>query len=305
MSATPHTPQAPLAERLPVTLPQLADKRRLGEPIVMVTAYDYPSAQVAETAGVDMVLVGDSAAMTVLGYASTVPVSVDELIMLASAVRRGLRTPLLLGDLPFGSYEASDEQAVATAQRFVKEAGVDAVKLEGGGTSVRRARAIVEAGIPVQGHVGLTPQTATALGGYRAQGRTAQRALDVARDAVALQEAGCFSVVFEAIPAAVCELVMERMEVPVIGIGAGPATDGQVLVFHDLLGIYEGMSPRFAKRFAHLKGEMVAGVGAYASEVRARRFPGPEHAYSIDPEELERFRARLAELAPAGTEPPS
>jgi 3-methyl-2-oxobutanoate hydroxymethyltransferase len=294
MSAAPHTPQAPPAERLPVTLPQLADKRRLGEPIVMVTAYDYPSAQVAEAAGVDMVLVGDSAAMTVLGYPSTVPVTVDELVMLAAAARRGLRTPLLVGDLPFGSYEASDEHAISTAQRFIKEAGVDAVKLEGGGTSVKRARAIVEAGIPVQGHVGLTPQTATALGGYRAQGRTAERALDVARDAVALQEAGCFSVVFEAIPAAVCELVMERMEVPVIGIGAGPATDGQVLVFHDLLGIYDGLSPRFAKRYAHVKEDMVAGVSAYTREVRAGRFPAAEHTYSIDPEELERFRGRLA-----------
>jgi 3-methyl-2-oxobutanoate hydroxymethyltransferase len=151
----------------------------------------------------------------------------------------------------------------------------------------------VAAGIPVQGHVGLTPQTATALGGYRAQGRTAERALAVARDALALQEAGCFSVVFEAIPAAVSELVMERMEVPVIGIGAGPATDGQVLVFHDLLGIYEGLSPRFAKRYAQLKGEMVAGVSAYADEVRAGRFPGAEHTYSIDPEELDRFRTEL------------
>jgi 3-methyl-2-oxobutanoate hydroxymethyltransferase len=293
MSAAPHTAHTPPADRLPVSLPQLADKRRRGEPIVMVTAYDCPSAQVAEAAGVDMVLVGDSAAMTVLGYPSTVPVSVDELIMLASAVRRGLRTPLLVGDLPFGSYEASDEQAVATAQRFVKEAACDAVKLEGGGTSVQRARAIVAAGIPVQGHVGLTPQTATALGGYRAQGRTAERALDVARDALALQDAGCFSVVFEAIPAAVCELVMARMEVPVIGIGAGAATDGQVLVFHDLLGIYEGLSPRFAKRYAHLKDEMVAGVSAYADEVRAGRFPTSEHTYSIDPEELERFRSAL------------
>jgi 3-methyl-2-oxobutanoate hydroxymethyltransferase len=293
MSAIPHTTDTPPVDRLPVTLPQLADKRRRGEPIVMVTAYDFPSAQVAESAGVDMVLVGDSAAMTVLGYPSTVPVSVDELIVLASAVRRGLRTPLLVGDLPFGSYEASDEQAIATAQRFVKEAGCDAVKLEGGGTSVQRARAIVAAGIPVQGHVGLTPQTATALGGYRAQGRTAERALAVARDALALQEAGCFSVVFEAIPAAVSELVMARMEVPVIGIGAGPATDGQVLVFHDLLGIYEGLSPRFAKRYAQLKGDMVAGVSAYADEVRAGRFPGAEHTYSIDPEELERFRSEL------------
>src|SRR5213082_2892248 len=204
MSATPHTTiPHHLDDPLPMTLPRLAEKRRLGEPIVMVTAYDYPSAQVAQAAAVDMVLVGDSGAMTVLGYPSTVPVSTEEMLMLAAAARRGLRTPLLVGDLPFGSYEASDQQAVATAQRFVKEAGCEAVKLEGGGTSVQRARAIVAAGIPVMGHVGLTPQTATALGGYRAQGRTAERALAVAQDALALQDAGCFSIVFEAIPAAV------------------------------------------------------------------------------------------------------
>src|SRR6059036_3265157 len=210
MSATPRTtiPRT-LQDQVTMTLPRLAEKKRMGEPIVMVTAYDYPSAQVAQAAGVDLVLVGDSGAMTVLGYPSTVPVSTEEMLMLAAAVRRGLRTPLLVGDLPFGSYEASDEQAIATAQRFIKEAGCDAVKFERGGTSVQRARAIVDSGIPVMGHVGLTPQTATALGGYRAQGRTAERALEVTRDAVALQDAGCFSIVFEAIPAAVCELVME------------------------------------------------------------------------------------------------
>src|ERR1700756_578206 len=208
MSATPHTPVPQgLDGPLPMTLPRLAEKKRLGEPIVMITAYDYPSAQVAQEAGVDVVLVGDSGAMTVLGYPSTVPVSTDEMIMLAAAVRRGLRTPLLVGDLPFGSYEASDEQAIATAQRFVKEAGCDAVKLERGGTSADRARAIVAAGIPVMGHVGLTPQTATALGGYRSQGRTAERALDVARDAVALQQAGCFAIVFEAVPTPFTEAV--------------------------------------------------------------------------------------------------
>ena len=230
MSAAPRTPvpQNP-EESVPMTLPRLAEKKQLGEPIVMITAYDYPSAQVAQAASVDIVLVGDSGAMTVLGYPSTVPVSTDEMLMLASAVRRGLKTPLLIGDLPFGSYEASDEQAIATAQRFVKEAGCDAVKLERGGTSVQRARAIVGAGIPVMGHVGLTPQTATALGGHRTQGRTAERALGVARDALALQEAGCFSIVFEAIPAAVSAELMPHIHVPVIGIGAGPATDGQVL----------------------------------------------------------------------------
>src|SRR6516165_7655753 len=214
MSVAPRTPvQRNLDQPLPMTLPRLAEKKRRGEPIVMVTAYDFPSAQVAQASGVDIVLVGDSGAMTVLGYPSTVPVSTDEMLMLAAAVRRGLKTPLLIGDLPFGSYEASDEQAIATSQRFIKEAGCDAVKLERGGTSVQRARAIVDAGIPVVGHVGLTPQTATALGGYRAQARTAERALNVARDALALQEAGCFSIVFEAIPAAVAPLVTEMLAI--------------------------------------------------------------------------------------------
>jgi 3-methyl-2-oxobutanoate hydroxymethyltransferase len=294
MSATPHTPVPQhLDGQLPMTLPRIAEKKRLGEPIVMITAYDYPSAQVAEEAGVDVVLVGDSGAMTVLGYPSTIPVSTDEMLMLAGAVRRGLRTPLLVGDLPFGSYEASDTLAIATAQRFVKEAGCDAVKLERGGTSVERARAIVNAGIPVMGHVGLTPQTATALGGYKAQGRTAQRALQVARDALALQEAGCFSIVLEAIPAAVAQALMPRLEIPVIGIGAGASTDGQVLVFHDLLGIYDGHAPRFAKRYSEVKAQMVAGVAEYAAEVRGGTFPGPEHVYSIDDDELARFVADL------------
>ncbi len=294
MSATPRIPiPDSLDAPVPMTLPRLAEKKRLGEPIVMVTAYDYPSAQVAQEAGVDVVLVGDSGAMTVLGYPSTVPVSVDEMLMLAAAVRRGLSTPLLVGDLPFGSYEASDEQAIATAQRFVKEAGCDAVKLERGGTSIQRARAIVASGIPVMGHVGLTPQTATALGGYRAQGRTAQQAVTVARDAIALEEAGCFSVVLEAIPAAVAEEIVSRVEIPVIGIGAGPSTDGQVLVFHDLLGIYDGHVARFAKRFGDVRAHMVAGVAEYASEVRGRAFPAPEHCYSIDDEQLAEFRAGL------------
>ncbi len=295
MSTTPIAPHGmqPI-ERLPVSLPQIAEKKQLGEPIVMVTAYDFPSAQVAEAAGVDIVLVGDSGAMTVLGYPSTVPVSVEEMLMLCAATRRGLRTPLLVADLPFGSYEASNEQAIATAQRFVKEGGAEAVKLEGGGVMAERARAIVAAGIPVMGHVGLTPQTATALGGYRAQGRTAQRAHDVARDALAAQDAGCFAIVFEAIPAAVADALMERMDhAAIIGIGAGGSTDGQVLVFHDLLGIREGVGARFVKRYADLQADMIAGVNAFADDVRTRRYPGPDHTYSIDPDELERFRELL------------
>ena len=193
--------------------------------------------------------------------------------MLTRAVRRGLRAPLLVGDLPFGSYEASDALAVQTAQRFVKEAGCDAVKLEGGGASAERARAIVRAGVPVMGHVGLTPQTATMLGGYRAQGRTAARARQVLDDALALQDAGCFAVVFEAIPAQVTDEIMRRIEIPVIGIGAGPSTDGQVLVLHDLLAIHDGFQPKFAKRFANVKAEMLRGVRDYAEEVRTRAVP--------------------------------
>jgi 3-methyl-2-oxobutanoate hydroxymethyltransferase len=282
-------------QRPAITLTKLAEMKALGEPIAMVTAYDYPSAQVAEEAGIDVVLVGDSGAMTVLGYPSTIPVTMDELLMLAAAVRRGLSTPLLVGDMPFGSYEVSNEQAIASAQRFIKEAGCDAVKLERGGTSVERARAIVAAGIPVMGHVGLTPQTATALGGYRSQGRTAERGLEVMHDALALQEAGCFSIVFEAIPSALTELIMPRMQIPVIGIGAGGSTDGQVLVFHDLLGIYDGHAARFVKRYADVREQMIAGVKAYAEDVRARRYPEEAHGYTIAPDELERLHAHMRE----------
>ena len=294
MSAHPNIQTPADASRLPVTLPRLFEKKRLGEPIVMVTAYDFPSARAAEEAGVDLVLVGDSGAMTVLGYPSTVAVELDELLVLARATRRGLRTPFMVGDLPFGSYEVSDEQAVQTAFRFVKEAGCDAVKLEGGGpVSVARARAIVQAGIPVMGHVGLTPQTSRALGGYRAQGRTASAASRIAHEALALQEAGCFAIVFEAIPADVTDVIMGQMEIPVIGIGAGASTDGQVLVLHDLLGIHGGFQPKFVKRYADVKGEMLRGLVAYAEEVRTRQFPGPEHTYGIAPEELERLKEQL------------
>jgi 3-methyl-2-oxobutanoate hydroxymethyltransferase len=282
-------------QRPAISLSTLAEKKALGEPVVMVTAYDYPSAQVAEEAGVDVVLVGDSGAMTVLGHTSTVPVTIEELLMLAQAVRRGLKTPLMIGDMPFGSYEASNEEAIRNAQRFIKEAGCDAVKIERGGTSVERARALVGAGIPVMGHVGLTPQTATALGGYRSQGRTAERALDVLHDAVALQEAGCFALVFEAIPSALTEAIMPRMEIPVIGIGAGGATDGQVLVFHDLLGIYDGHAARFVKRYANVRDEMIRGVTAFADEVRARRYPEPEHGYTMAPDEVARLHELLQE----------
>ncbi len=295
MSSHPTSVEVPSDPgRLPMTLPLLGEKKRLSEPIVMVTAYDYPSARAAEAAGVNLVLVGDSAATTVLGYNSTTPVNLDDMLVLARAVRRGLSSPLMIGDLPFGSYETSDEQAVTSAIRLVKEAGCDAVKLEGGGRSpASRARAIVDAGIPVMGHVGLTPQSSTALGGWKAQGRNAQAAARIASEALALQGVGCFAIVFEAIPSAVTEELMAHMEVPVIGIGAGPATDGQVLVFHDLLGIRDGLGPRFVKRYANLQQEMNDGVTAFAEDVRMRRYPGPEHGYSIDPNELSRLKARL------------
>ena len=277
----------------PVTLLSLTQQKARDEPIVMVTAYDHPSARIADAAGVDLVLVGDSAANVVLGYDSTIPVTVDELLVLTRAVRRGLTRAFLVADLPFGSYEASDLDAVRVAQRFVKEGGAQAVKLERGGTSVDRARAIVAAGIPVVGHVGLTPQAATVLGGYRAQGRTAEAAAALIADALALQQAGCFAIVVEAVPAAVTELLTARLDCLTIGIGAGPATDGQVLVWHDLLGITEGLLPKFVRRFAEVRVDLERGVSDYAQAVRDRTFPGPEHTYPIEDDQLQQLRSQL------------
>ncbi len=276
-----------------MTLPRLAEMKEAGEPIVMVTAYDYPSARVAEAAGVDLVLVGDTAAMVVLGYPGTEPVSMDEMVMLGKAVRRGVKTPLMVGDMPMGSYEASNELAVESAQRLVKETGCEVVKLEAGGTSVERARAIVRSGIPVMGHVGLTPQTATALGGYRTQGKTAESAIKLYEDALALQSVGCFAIVFEAVPTAITETIVAKLDVPTIGIGAGPATAGQVLVFHDLLGITTGRAPKFVKRYAEVHDAMLAGVGQYVAEVRSRHFPEPDHVYGVEPAELAELRRYL------------
>jgi 3-methyl-2-oxobutanoate hydroxymethyltransferase len=264
--------------------------------IVMVTAYDYVSARVAAAAAVDVVLVGDSAANTVLGYSSTRDVSLDEMIVLTGAVRRGLDaggdTPLLVGDMPYGTYEPSDAAAVETARRF-EAAGCDAVKLEGGGASLPRVRAIVAAGVPVMGHVGLLPQQ-VAPGALRARGRTADEAFAIARDARDLEAAGAFAIVFEAMPAAVSALVAPTLRIPVIGIGAGAATDGQVLVFHDVVGLTEGKTPRFVKRYAALFEEMVDAVRAFTGDVRDGRYPGEEHAYGMDEAELATFRQALA-----------
>ena len=285
----------PPAGKLP--LPELAEMKRRGDKIVMVTAYDAPGARFAEDAGVDLVLVGDTAAMVVLGYeGTTVPVTMDEMIFLTRTVARAANRPIVVGDMPFGSYQVSDEDAVRNAIRFVKEARADVVKLEGAGPSVSRARSIVEAGIPVMGHIGLTPQSATALGGFKAQGRTAERAFQLLADARALEAAGCFSIVLEAVPAPVAARITEQLSVPTIGIGAGADCDGQVLVWHDLLGLYEGRSPRFVKRYADLAGEIQKALEAYAAEVRSGAFPEEQHTYSIPDEELalldEAVRAR-------------
>jgi len=293
MSTHPQPTQSDRPDREPVTLPRLADMKANGQPIVMVTAYDFPSARVAEEAGVDIVLVGDTAAMVVLGYDATTPVGMDEMVTMASAVRRGLRTPLLIGDMPFGSYERSNEHAIENAQRFVREAGVAAVKLERGGPSVERARAIASSGIPVMGHVGLTPQSASALGGFKAQGKTLESAKQIAHDAHELQAAGCFAIVFEAVPAAVTEALMPHIHVPVIGIGAGLSTDGQVLVFHDLLGMTMGHSPKFVKRYAEIHERMVDGVRCYADDVRSRHFPDADHVYAVDQDAVAELRSYL------------
>jgi len=277
-----------------LALPKLAEMKQRGEKIVMVTAYDAPGARFAEDAGIDVILVGDTAAMVVLGYDGTVPVTMNEMVFLTRTVVRAARRPIVIGDMPFGSYQVSDEAAVENAIRFFKEAGADAVKLEGAGPSLSRVRAIVGAGIPVMGHVGLTPQSATMLGGFKTQGKTAEAARRLVEDAVALEEAGCFSVVLEAVPAPVAAEVTRRLSVPTIGIGAGRDCDGQVLVYHDLLGLTEGHLPRFVKRYANLSREIRDALESYAEEVRSETFPEDQHAYEMPAEELEAFERTVA-----------
>jgi 3-methyl-2-oxobutanoate hydroxymethyltransferase len=284
----------PAPGKLP--LPEVAEMKRRGDRIVMITAYDAPSARIADAAGVDLILVGDSAAMVVLGHDSTVPATMDELLMLTRAVTRGAHRPLVIADLPFGSYHVSVEQAMESAIRFVKEAQADAVKLEGAGPMLARVRALTDAGIPVMGHLGLTPQTATMLGGFKAQGRTATKAVQLYEDALALQAAGCFSLVLEAVPSPVAARITEALDIPTIGIGAGPDCDGQVLVWHDLLGLYEGHAPRFVKQYADLAPTIGAAVEQYASEVRNGTFPEEQHTYSMTEEELALFEESLADV---------
>jgi 3-methyl-2-oxobutanoate hydroxymethyltransferase len=273
---------------------RLAELKRRGQRIVMVTAYDYPSARVVETAGVDLVLVGDSAATTVLGYQTTREVSLEEMLILTRAVRRGLTATPLIGDLPFGTYEESDAHALATASAFMR-AGCDGVKLEGADTRLDRVRALVAAGIPVMGHVGLEPQTVASPDGFRVRGRAADAALKIITDARELERAGCFAVVVEAVPTVVADALTHRVSLPVIGIGASANTDGQVLVYHDLLGLIDAKRPKFVKEYVALAGPMVAAIRRFAQDVRRGDFPTPEHGYAMP--ELE--RARFLELLDA------
>ena len=280
--------------RQPLPLPEVAAMKRAGTKIVMVTAYDYPSARLASEAGIELLLVGDSAGNNVLGYETTVPVSMEEVVMLTAAVGRARPRALIIGDMPFGSFQASDEDAVANAVRLVK-VGADAVKLEGAGPMASRVRAIVGAGIPVMGHLGLTPQSATMLGGMKAQGRTAANARRLLDDARELEAAGCFSLVLEAVPAKVAAHITEALEIPTIGIGAGAGCDGQVLVWHDLLGVNQGAAPRFVKRYADVAGEIRRGLETFAAEVRSGAYPADEHAYKISEDELRAFEAGLSD----------
>jgi len=280
-------PNTPGPGKLP--LPELEDLKRRGEKIAMVTAYDAPSGRLADAAGVDIVLVGDSAAMVVLGYDSTVPATMDEMLMLTRAVTRGAHRPLVVADMPFGSFQISDEEALANAIRFVKDAGADGVKLEGGGSSISRARALVGAGIPVMGHIGLTPQSATMLGGFKAQGRSAEKARALLADARELESAGCFALVLEAVPAPVAKRITSTLSIPTIGIGAGADCDGQVLVWHDLLGLYDGHAPRFVKQYANLAPEIIAALRRYVDDVRSGAFPETKHTYAMPDEELAVF----------------
>ena len=279
-----------------LTLPELADRVRRGERLVVITAYDAPSARLADAAGIDIILVGDSAGTTVLGLDSTVPVTMEEMLVFTRAAARGTSRAIVVADMPFGSYQVSEETAVANAVRFVQEAGADAVKLEGAGRTLTRVSGIVEAGIPVMGHIGLTPQSATKLGGYKAQGRTAAAAHRLVDEAVALERAGCFSIVLEAIPAAVASRITDAVSIPTIGIGAGAGCSAQVLVWHDLLGLIEGPLPRFVKQYARLAETIRGALDRYVSEVRSGAFPGDEHTYGMP--DAERFQFEVDQSKP-------
>ncbi|MGA2490036.1 MAG: 3-methyl-2-oxobutanoate hydroxymethyltransferase [Anaerolineales bacterium] len=267
------------------TLQTLRQKKEHGEPITMLTGYDYPTALALDRAGIDAILVGDSLGMVVLGYENTLPVTMEEMLHHCRAVARGARSALLIGDMPFMSYQISVEAAILNAGRFLQEGGMDAVKLEGGRERLDTIHGIINAGIPVMGHLGLTPQSIHALGGFRPQGRTTQAARHILEDALSLEDSGCFSLVLESIPARLAELISKSISIPTIGIGAGAGCDGQVLVTHDLLGFFDRFTPKFVKKYADLQGEMQRAFGEYIADVKARRYPAPEHTLEMPEEE--------------------
>ncbi len=284
-------------ERKKVTLPDLMRKKEQGIPLTMLTAYDYPFAQAVDKAGIDLILVGDSYGMVVLGYNSTVPVTMEQMLTASQAVARGARYSFLVGDMPFMSYQAETAEAVRNAGRFIKEANMDAVKLEGGSKVAQTVRAITNAGIPVMGHIGLTPQSISQLGGYRTQGVTAAAARELVDDALALQAAGCFAIVLEKVPERVAAYITKRLHIPTIGIGAGAQTDGQVLVIHDLLGLFDRFLPKFAKQYAQLHGNIAQALSAYRTDVETRAFPAPEHSFAIKESEWETFMQSADDVA--------
>jgi 3-methyl-2-oxobutanoate hydroxymethyltransferase len=283
-------------ERKKVTTRLIQAMKARHEPISMLTAYDYPTAVIMDQAGIDIILVGDSLGMVELGYESTLPVTMDDMIHHCKAVARGAKYALLVGDMPFMSYQTTTTDAVRNAGRFLQEAGMNAVKLEGGSERAETVRAIVGAGIPVMGHLGLTPQSIHKLGGYRAQGKDAEAAYKLLEDAQTLQEAGCFSLVLESIPGRLGRIVSESLEIPTIGIGAGVGCDGQVLVTHDLLGLFEHFTPKFVKQYAHLAEEMRGAFGAYKAEVKARAFPAPPHTVEMDDDEWKCLEEKLSNI---------
>ena len=278
------------ASRKKVTTLTFRQKKEHGEAITMLTAYDYPTAMAMDKAGVDSILVGDSLAMVVLGYENTLPVTMDEMLHHARAVARGAKSALLVGDMPFMSYQVSVEDAVRNAGRFLQNGGMDAVKLEGGRERADAVRAIVGAGIPVMGHLGLTPQSVHQLGGFRAQGKTATAAKRLLEDAKILEVAGAFSLVLESVPARLAEYISKQISIPTIGIGAGAGCDGQVLVTHDLLGLFERFTPKFVKQYAQLHEELNKAFTEYIEDVKNKRFPAAEHTVEMTDEEWEEFK---------------
>jgi 3-methyl-2-oxobutanoate hydroxymethyltransferase len=281
------------SQRKKVTTLSLRRKKERGEPITMLTAYDYPTALAEDQAGIDSILVGDSLGMVVLGYPNTLPVTMDDMLHHCKAVARGAKFALLIGDMPFMSYQASTEDAVRNAGRFLQEAGMDAIKLEGGRERVEAVRAIVSAGIPVMGHLGLTPQSVNQLGGFRPQGKTAPAAKRLIEDALLLEEAGCFGIVLESVPAKLAELISNKLSIPTIGIGAGVGCDGQVLVAHDILGLFDRFTPRFVKKYADFHGEMQRAFSEYMADVQSRSFPGKEHSVEMDDNEWQALQKEI------------